>query len=188
MAPRRSASKASTPAGDAHERRLIEAAQADPGRFAALYEANFERVYAYLARRARDREQAQDLTSEVFYQALRKIGDFEWRGVPLSAWLIRIAANLLADAGNRAARERALRATEDPPEATCMEEIEHRARLFRMVDGLPDDQRRVIVMRFAEQRSIREIAGQLGRSEGAVKQLQFRALQGLRARMGKSDG
>ena len=62
--------------------------------------------------------------------------------------------------------------------------IEDRALLFRLVDDLPPDQRRVIVMRFAEERSIRDVAQTLGRSEGAVKQLQWRALQTLRAQMG----
>ena len=69
-----------------------------------------------------------------------------------------------------------------------LEELEHRARLFRLVDRLPADQRRVIVMRFAEQKSTREIAADLGRSEGAVKQLQFRGLQSLRARLGDANG
>ena len=64
-----------------------------------------------------------------------------------------------------------------------LEEADQCARLFRLVDQLPQDQRRVIGMRFAEEKSIREIAQALGRSEGAVKQLQFRALQNLRARM-----
>jgi RNA polymerase sigma-70 factor (ECF subfamily) len=64
--------------------------------------------------------------------------------------------------------------------------IEHRATLYRCVEALPADQRRVIVMRFAEERSTREIAAALGRSEGAVKQLQWRALQTLRAQMGSS--
>ena len=64
------------------EQLLIEAAQRDPSRFADLYETNFERVYAYIAGRVRDRDVAQDLTAEVFQQALANIGSFEWRGVP----------------------------------------------------------------------------------------------------------
>ena len=67
--------------------------------------------------------------------------------------------------------------------ATTLEEVERRARIFSAVDKLPEDQRRVIVMRFAEEKSIREIAGELGRSEGAVKQLQFRGLENLRNRL-----
>jgi RNA polymerase sigma-70 factor (ECF subfamily) len=64
----------------------------------------------------------------------------------------------------------------------------HRARLFRLVEELPEDQRRVVVMRFAEEKSIREIATEIGRSEGAVKQLQFRGLQNLRSHVEKQPG
>src|SRR6266849_10697184 len=78
------------------ERLLIQAAQRDPRRFAELYENNFDRVYAFIARRVRNREEAEDLTSEVFHQALANIGRFEWRGVPFAAWLFRIASNAIA--------------------------------------------------------------------------------------------
>src|SRR6266550_3545624 len=81
------------PAKKEAERLLIEAAQRDPSRFAELYEDNFERVYAFIARRVRDRDEAEDLTSEVFHQALANLARFEWRGVPFAAWLFRIAAN-----------------------------------------------------------------------------------------------
>jgi RNA polymerase sigma factor (sigma-70 family) len=93
------------PAQDAGERRLVEAAQKDPRRFAELYENNFARVYAYVARRVRNREEAQDLTAEVFHQALANLGRFEWRGLPFSAWLMRIASNAIADRWKLAARE-----------------------------------------------------------------------------------
>lgn len=169
------------------ERLLIEAAQHDPRRFADLYEAHFERVYAFIVRRVMDRDVAQDLTADVFHQAFANIGRFEWRGVPFSAWLFRIAANAIVDRGQRLARER--HAPEpDPPEQISVEDVEERARLFRLVDSLPADQRRVIVMRFAEQKSIREIADALGRTDGAIKQLQFRGLENLRSRIGESHG
>jgi RNA polymerase sigma-70 factor, ECF subfamily len=169
------------------ERILVEAAQRDPRRFADLYEQNFDLVYAFIARRIRDRHETEDLTSEVFHRALKNLGRFEWRGAPFGAWLIRIAANAINDHAHRSARHAELGdqpAASDPP---GLEEAECRARLFRMVDDLPADQRRVIVMRFAEERSIREIATAIGRSEGAVKQLQFRGLKNLKARMGKTD-
>jgi RNA polymerase sigma-70 factor, ECF subfamily len=172
----------------AEERLLVEAAQKDTARFAELYELNFERVYAFIARRVGDRDAAEDLTSEVFHKALANLPRFEWRGAPFAAWLLRIAANAIADRGQRMVRELAV---EDPPEMGAeesaladLEEVEHRARLFRLVDRLPEDQRRVIGMRFAEEKSIREIAQALGRTEGAVKQLQFRGLQSLRAQFG----
>jgi RNA polymerase sigma-70 factor (ECF subfamily) len=168
---------------------LVAAAQRDPARFGELYQAHFERVYAYVVRRLRDRHQAEDVTAEVFQQALANLGRFEWRGVPFAAWLFRIAANAIADRGKRAARERgtpAPEAGEDPQPA--LERGEELARLYRCVRGLPADQRRVIELRFAEEKSIREIAAELGRSEGAVKQLQFRAVQSLRESMGRADG
>jgi RNA polymerase sigma-70 factor (ECF subfamily) len=168
----------------AEERLLVEAAQKDPTRFAELYEINFGRVYAFIARRVGDRDAAEDLTSEVFHKALANLRRFEWRGVPFAGWLLKIAGNAITDRAQRSGKELAV---DDPPEMSAeartlvdLEEVERRASLFRLVDQLPEDQRRVIAMRFAEEKSIREIAEALGRTEGAVKQLQFRGLQTLR--------
>jgi RNA polymerase sigma-70 factor, ECF subfamily len=83
--------------GQADERLLVEAAQRDPARFAELYENNFERIYAYVVRRVGDRADTEDLTSEVFHHALANLKRYEWRGIPFSAWLYRIAANLISD-------------------------------------------------------------------------------------------
>lgn len=171
------------------ERLLVEAAKQDPGRFAALYEAHFDRVYAYVAGRVRDRETAEDLTAEVFQQALAALPRFEWRGVPFVAWLFRIARNAIVDRAKLAARERGNPATEpgeDPEPA--LQRAFALARLYRHVRELPADQRRVVEMRFGEDRSIREIAAEMGRSEGAVKQLQLRAVQSLRESMGRGNG
>ena len=175
---------------EADERLLIEAAQKDPARFADLYEINFERVYAYIVKRVRDRAETEDLTAEVFHQALANLKRFEWRGIPFAAWLFRIAANLISDRWQRTGRE----VTSDPgvmesmqASAAEIEDVEWRATLFRLVDSLPTEQRRVVVMRFAEQKSIREVAREIRKSEGAVKQLQFRALSNLRARMEGAD-
>jgi RNA polymerase sigma-70 factor (ECF subfamily) len=175
------------------ERLLIEAAQKDPRRFADLYEANFERVYAFVSRRVHRRADAEDLTAEVFQHALENMPQFEWRGVPFAVWLYRIAANAIADRWQRAAREQgspAMQAADDPPDprhAASPEETEKRARLFRLVDDLPADQRAVIEMRFAVGKSISEIAHELGRTDGAVKQLQFRAIRALRDRWEKKQ-
>lgn len=169
----------------ADERLLVEAAQRDPAHFAELYEIHFERVYAFVARRVNDRATSEDLTSDVFHKALANLKRFEWRGVPFGAWLLKIAANAMTDRAKRSGRELAV---DDPPEIAAkprMDQAEDRARLFRLVNELPDDQRHVVVMRFAEEKSVREIAQQLGRTEGAVKQLQFRGLQNLRARFEK---
>jgi RNA polymerase sigma-70 factor (ECF subfamily) len=164
------------------ERQLIEAAQRDPLRFAELYESNFERVYAFVAYRVRDREEAQDLTAEIFHQALAGIQRFEWQGKPFVAWLLGIAAKVLADRWERLGKRQEV-PSDEVEEAAIEAVIEQRAMLFQLVDALPADQRRVIIRRFVDQRSVREIAQELGRSEGAVKQLQFRALQTLRSQM-----
>jgi RNA polymerase sigma-70 factor (ECF subfamily) len=172
------------PAGD--DRLLVEAAQQDPSRFGELYELNFGRVYAYIARRVSDRDAAQDLTSDVFHKALANLHSFEWRGIPFAGWLLRIASNMIVDRSKRSGQEITGHDLPDRPDLDKqpkLEEANRSARLFGLVDQLPQDQRRVIAMRFAEEKSIREIAEALGRSEGAVKQLQFRALQNLRARM-----
>jgi RNA polymerase sigma-70 factor (ECF subfamily) len=169
---------------DAGERRLVEAAQTDPSRFAELYENNFERVYAYIARRVRNREEAQDLTAEVFHQALANLARFEWRGLPFAAWLLRIASNAIADSWKSKAREHGDPASDEPlSHELGIEDLEHRAKLFQLVATLPSDQRLVIEMRFAQEKSINEIAKELGRTDGAVKQLQFRGLKYLRAHL-----
>jgi RNA polymerase sigma-70 factor (ECF subfamily) len=163
------------------ERTIVEAAQRDPARFADLYEQNFYRVYAYIVRRVGDRHQAEDLTADVFREALAGIGKFEWRGVPFAAWLLGIASRVVADHWKRSGRETGNPATE--PEPASPTEIEDNTMLFQLVSRLPEAQFRVIHMRFVEQKSIREIARELGRSEGAVKQLQLRAIENLRAQM-----
>ena len=99
------------------------------------------------------------------------------------------AGNAIADRGKRAARHEAMKVREIPLQAASSEadlaDVEHRARLFKLVAKLPEDQRRVITMRFAHEKSIAEIANDIGRSEGAIKQLQFRGLQNLRAMVGE---
>jgi RNA polymerase sigma-70 factor (ECF subfamily) len=173
---------------DADERLQVEAAQKDPAKFGDLYERNFERVYAFVARRVRDRPTAEDVTAEVFHKALAALPGFQFRGAPFAAWLIRIAANAIADRTRRATHE--VSVADDSRELSVESDADasdRRADLFRFVDELPADQRRVIVERFVEQRSIRDVADRLNKTEGAVKQLQFRALQNLRTRMDGGD-
>ena len=174
---------------EADERLLVEAAQHDSARFADLYELNFERVYAYAVKRVASRAEAEDITAEVFHQALANLKRFEWRGIPFAAWLFRIAANLISDRRLRAGREivdeSQVEAAQVSPSE--IEEVERRATLFRLVGTLPEEQRRVVVMRFVEQKSIKEVAGEIRKTEGAVKQLQFRALSSLKARLEGAD-
>ena len=191
-------------ADETEERRLVEAAQQDRACFEAVYERYFELVYGYVARRVRDRSATEDLTSEVFRKALANLDRFKWTGAPFGAWLLRIASNVIADRAKKAAREPGNRpsvgagsyepsltvglmpggaANSSKSQQIQLEDAERKAWVIRKVDELPDDQRRVIKMRFAEEKTISEIAADLGRSEGAVKQLQFRALQTLRIKL-----
>src|SRR5258708_17778644 len=182
---------------EAEERRLIKAAQSDPARFADIYENYFELVYGYIARRVRNRAEAEDLTGEVFHKALAGLPRFKWRGAPFAAWLFRIASNMIADRSKRAAREvpfdesgatardASAQVTRgaDKSQQKDLEESERRALLFRFVDELAQDQGRVLVMRFAEEKRIRDIASAPGPSEAPVNKLQFRALENLRKRL-----
>ncbi len=169
------------------ERLQVEAARQDPARFAELYENNFERVYAYIAHRVPNREEAQDATADVFHQALASLPRFEWCGLPFVAWLLGIAANVLSDRWQRVAKRQEV-VTDDLEQVGIEDDIEQRAMLYQLVETLPDDQRRVIIRRFVGQKSLREIATELGRSEGAIKQLQLRALQNLRERIRSNHG
>ena len=162
-------------AGESNEQLLIEAAQSDPARFAEVYEANFDRVYAFVARRTASRDEAQDVTAEVFQRALAGLANYKWQGKPFAAWCIGIARNVLASHSYQNAAE-----DEIFQELGADGNSEQRAILTQLLESLPEDQKRVIVERFLEQKSIREIAQEIRRSEGAVKQLQLRGLRKLR--------
>lgn len=165
------------------ERRLVEKSQRDPRHFAPLYERYFDRIYAFALVRTGNRTAAEDVTAETFRRALQNLARFEWRGVPLSAWLFRIAANVAIDLQARSTRETTLdELTDDATESweSHFIEVEERSELFALVRRLGGDEQKVIVMRFAEEKSTGEIALALGRTEGAVKALQHRALTRLR--------
>jgi len=187
VAVRRPAKTPSPPSDD--ERLLVEAAQADPSAFDALYELHFERIYFFIFSRVHDRASAEDITSETFHKALASLPSYEYRGTPFAAWLYRIASNAIVDHYKRSNREQQLDDLEHPlaqPELSShdLEFIERHVHFFRLVEQLPEVQRRVVCERFVEDRSIREIAQRLSKTEGAIKQLQFRALQTLRAQIG----
>lgn len=171
------------------ERVLVEAAQADLSKFEVLYELHFDRVYFFIVSRVHDRTIAEDLTSEVFHKALANLPNYQWRGTPFSAWLFRIASNEIVDYFKRSDREQQADELEHPlaqPDlsSTDLDFIERHVHFFRLVEQLPEIQRQVVWERFVDERSIREIARRLSKTEGAIKQLQFRALRTLRAQIG----
>src|SRR5260370_33720774 len=104
----------------------------------------------------RDRDKAEDLTSEVFHKALANLKSYTWTGAPFGAWLFRIAANAVSDQWKRAGREPVN--VEDPPEPSSapeQETVETRARLFGLVEKLRADQRRAAFGHFVPHRAIR---------------------------------
>ena len=145
-----------------------------------------ERIFAYVYTLTRDRELAEDVTAATFAKGLEELPRFEWRGVPYSSWLYRVASNLVT-------RHRQLPGWieltpthaadgESPPEA--VERLDRAQEVRAAVRDLPADQRQVVLLRFAAELRNREIAAVMGRSEGAVKLLTFRALTTLRRRLG----
>ena len=168
------------------ERLLIEAAQRDRAAFAPLYERYVDQIFAYAHTLTRNRELAEDVTASTFAKAIEDLPRFEWRGVPYSAWLYRVAANLVA----RQARRPAWLDLDEhqPVDAQSPEQIvEQRDREATVRDAvatLPDDQRQAVLLRFGGDLRNREIGEIMGRSEGAVKLLTFRAMTALRKQLG----
>lgn len=189
------------------EHRLVEAArQGDGGAFGQLYQRYVDRVYSFVVFRVRDRTVAEDLTQDVFLQVLRGLDAFDWRG-SLAPWMLRIARNTVVDHWRRSGRraERTMTAVEAgdeddedsridrmvAEEDTGILRAEHaldRARLVRAAAHLTELQQQVVALRFASGLSIRETADTMGRSEGAIKNLQHHALRALRHQLGSDAG
>jgi RNA polymerase sigma-70 factor (ECF subfamily) len=168
------------------ERQQILAAQRDWAAFAPLYERYVDQIYAYVYTLTKNREQAEDVTAATFAKAIEELPRFQWRGVPYSAWLYRVAGNLVAREGRRPGwielQPRLAADQADPAETV---EARDRAAVVRAeVARLPRDQRQAIVLRYGGELRNREVAAIMGRSEGAVKLLTFRGLTALRQRLG----
>ena len=149
-------------AKEADDRLLIEAAQKDPARFVELYEENFERVYAFVSRRVHSRADVEDITAEVFQQALANLRRLSGAVYLSPPGFTASRANAVADRWQNLARENG-RPIMDAPldgfdQTTKSSEPSAARQLFRYVAELPAEQRRVIEMRFGEEKSIREIA------------------------------
>ena len=172
------------------EARLIEAAKRDRKAFATVYNRYFDQIYSFCYYHTGRREEAEDLASETFQRALEGLPDFEWRGIPYSAWLYRVASNLMAKQRRRPAwielPEPTSGSPEDDPERRWLRR-EQGDELHAAVRRLPLDQRHAVLLKFEARLKNREIGRIMGRSEGAVKLLLFRAVHGLRRRMGSRE-
>ena len=181
----------STPLTDSDEA-LVARAKRDREAFGCLYDRYVEQVYRFTYRRVKDHTSAEDITARVFFRALEQLPRFEWRGIPFGGWLMRIAANLIHDHQGEAQRQVSLGewaedetalATSDPSLEEQYAARQTASTLWHEVSTLPMAERQVLVHRFARDMSIRDIATNLGRTEGAVKQLLFRAVKHLRQRL-----
>jgi len=166
---------------------LSQAAQGDAEAFGILYERYVGRIYTYIYYRTGNSDDAEDLTARVFYRAMRHIGNYRHRGLPFSAWLYRIAHNLVANWHRDNSRRKEIplddalvgRNIGDHPE-TELVQSEERDKLLQVIRRLPSDRQQLLILKFVEHLSNAEIGQIMGRSEGAVKSLYHRTLLNLR--------
>ena len=172
---------------------LTHASQGDLEAFGVLYERYVDRIFNYIYYRTGNVNDAEDLTARVFQRALHHIGTYTDRGVPFSAWLYRIAHNLVANWHRDRSRRQEISLNEapllskgDPPEYALVRTQEQEA-LLRMIRGLPPDRQQLLILKFVDHLSNAEIGSIMGRSEGAVKSLYHRTLLFLRDQIGDPD-
>ena len=172
-------------------RRLVARAQAGDRRaFEQLYLLHFDRIYGYLQMSVGNRHDAEDLTNQTFIKMLESIDRFVWRQAPFSAWLFRIAHNLAMDHFRAGRRVQSEENPEDPTQVESSAEdaafaaIGQRSMLD-LIDTLSIDQKHVLTLKFAFNFSNAEAASILGKSEGAIKSLQHRALATLQRQLAR---
>ena len=181
-----------SPAGDP-DLADVRAAQADRAAFGALYRRYLDRVYGYCFYLLGDHHDAEDATERTFMAALAAIDRYRDEGSTFRSWLFRIAHNQLVNALRSRGRRRAssldgvAEPIADVDPAGVVGIAEESRRLRRALEALPDDRRQVVILRFVDGLSAREIGAVLGRSEGAVRVLQHRALRQLAGILGQSD-
>lgn len=162
---------------------LITAARSSPDAFATLYDRTQPAVYRFAYSLAGDHTAAEDLTAEAYRRALTNLHAYEDRGRPFEAWLFTIVRNLVRDRARKAGRETPLMDHDEPRDdwpGLDLVRSESRAAVQVAVRRLPILQRRVIVLRYGREWNVRQVADELGKSEPAVKQLTYRAVNRLR--------
>jgi RNA polymerase sigma-70 factor (ECF subfamily) len=176
--------RASEPTRDL--RRLVERAQqGDRGALEGLYLLHFDRIYGYLHMTLGNRHDAEDLTTQTFLKMLESIGRFKWQSAPFSAWLFRIAHNLSMDhfrASRRWQPEEEVPEPAPPEESSAEEEAMQaigRQSMLELIEDLSSEQQQVLALKFVFNFSNGEAATILGKTEGAIKSLQHRALVSL---------
>ena len=166
------------------------ASAGDRDAFGMLYERYVDRIFNYVYYRTGNVNDAEDLTARVFQRAMNHIVNYTDRGVPFSAWLYRIAHNLVANWHRDRSRRQEIPISDAPliakgdaPEASLVH-TEQQESLLRLIRSLPDERQTLLILKFVEHYSNAEIGAIMGRSEGAVKSLYHRTLLALRDEIG----
>jgi RNA polymerase sigma-70 factor (ECF subfamily) len=172
-------------------RHLVARAQeGDRGALEELYLLHFDRIYSYLHMSVGNRHDAEDLTTQTFVKMLESIGRFRWQAAPFSAWLFRIAHNLAMDHFRAHRRWQPEEDVPEPPgsaEPSAEHEAMHsigRQSMLRRIENLSPEQQQVLTLKFVFNFSNGEVATILGKTEGAIKSLQHRALVSLQKQVG----
>ncbi len=167
------------------ENLVHRAQQRDMEAFGQLYENYFDKIYRYVVLKIGNKTEAEDMTQQVFVNALKSISSFKWRGLPFSAWLFRIAHNQVVDYFRKKARQ----ATTPLDKVQVISDSNPQLAVERKLDieqlklatkGLTKAQQEVISLRFAGELPIAQVAKVMGKSQGAVKALQHSAIVALR--------
>lgn len=176
------------------EQSLVHRAQQqDREAFAQLYEAHFDKIYRYVVPRIGNEMEAEDMTQQVFINALKSISSFKWKGTPFSAWLFRIAHNLVVDYQRRAKKQTTAPLDESLVSGSASDPqllAEHKLNIKQLASAikqLTEAQREVISLRFAGELSVAEVATVMGKSQGAVKALQHSAIVALRKTLSAAE-
>ncbi|MCI0394117.1 MAG: sigma-70 family RNA polymerase sigma factor [Chloroflexi bacterium] len=168
------------------ERALVEQARHNREAFGRLYELYVDRIYSYVYYRTGNQREAEDLTARVFMRAIQHIGRYEDQGAPFSAWLYRIARNLVANWYRDQSRRQIISLdqishwqVEDNPELAS-ELVENQEALLEAIRRLPSERQELLILKYVERLSNVEVGQIMGRSEGAIKSLYHRTLLSLR--------
>jgi RNA polymerase sigma-70 factor, ECF subfamily len=169
---------------------ILRAKQHDPVALTQLYEENFDRIYRYIALKIGDRTEAEDMTQQVFLNAIQSIASYKWQGMPFSSWLYRIAHNQIVDHLRKKSKriivplDDSMPGHTDDPKHWAEQKLEIE-EIVIATRKLTPAQQEVISLRFAGELSVAEVARTMGKSEGAVKALQHSAIAALRKVLGK---
>ena len=193
MVERQDAGQSSSMVNPEQEALLVAQAKCDPEAFGRLYELFVSKIYNYIFYRVGNHHDAEDLTARVFFKALEHIGRYQDRGAPFSAWLYRIAHNIVVNwHRDNSRRSKAVALDEmvgqlvdgkDPH--LEVERSEEQQRLLQAIHTLPAVRQQLLILKYVERYSNRQIGEILGRSEGAIKSLYHRTLISLRDELGR---